>query len=322
MAGSETQILVWGFWGVLIAGAGLSGIGLWRSVVRFRQWKRASSGLEGEIMLGDQALRAGQPVAFYPDDPEQSRSEALCGQIREIQRKTLILTLDAMPAEPRRAAFADTLRPGSPLGVTAVVIVTGETALYRFSARVVDVRADSTRPGSLRLTLSRPLWLARIQRRQHVRVAMPIPATFERVGESFPETGPLVPAKSASAAPSLPLHAAILDLSGGGLRAEVGRAMGAREAALLVEAFVPGTLVSVRLPLPALSDAVLLARVRTCERTAVRGGLGVRLACQFLPMPHWEQEMLIHHIFRAQNEQLKTRFRPPAISPPSGALSS
>src|SRR5262249_13036099 len=157
---------------------------------------------------------------------------------------------------------------------TVEVTVTGETALFRFSARIGDVRPDSSKPEQCHLTLPRPLCLARIQRRQHVRVAMPIPATFEPASDFAQEAGQPVEAGRAEAEAHLPMHGVVLDLSGGGLRAEVGRAMGAKEAAQLVDSFVPGTVMRIRLPLPALSDVKLLARVRICERAAVRGGLG------------------------------------------------
>jgi c-di-GMP-binding flagellar brake protein YcgR len=105
----------------------------------------------------------------------------------------------------------------------------------------------------------------------------------------------------------LPQHATLLDLSGGGLRAEIGAAMGVREAAEMCDAFPTDTLIKVRLPFCTLSDTPMLARIRSVEKIAARGGLGIRLACEFLPMAPWEQEIIIHEVFLAQREQMRRR---------------
>lgn len=319
MSGEKGQIVGWIFWSVLTAGAGCSCVGLTRSVLRFRQWKQATAELEGEIVLGDRALQAGQTITVSIYDPQANDGEAIRGQICAIQKKTLTLTLEAAFSEGH---FQDEgVSRRFAVGATVVVTVTGERALYRFTARVGDMRADAVNARQSLLTVVRPLWLGRIQRRQHVRVAMPIPATFERATHYTSEGGSIQRAKPGPAEGYMPLHGSVIDLSAGGLMAEVGSALGAKEAAKLVEAFVPGTILRVRLPLPALSDS-LLARVRSCERAVSRGGLGVRLACQFLPMSHCDQEMLVHHIFRAQKDLLRTRFEPPIHAEPSDATRS
>ena len=299
MVGSGAQYVFWVFWCLLIVGASLSSFGLWRSAVRFRSWKWATTELEGEIVLGDKALQPHQLVSVQLDDDREGNASQLCGQIIEIRGQTITLTLDPPLADPLPLNEPDAQQLPW-IGSYILVTVTGDGALLRFRARVGDIREQTSKAGQRLLTVPRPIWLARIQRRHHVRVPVSLPATLERAVGFSGESDRLFPAKLIHLDNHLPMHAEILDLSGGGLRANVGRVMGAEDAAQLVEAFGPGTVLRIRLPLPALSDSALLARVRACERVAARGGLGVRVACQFLPMGTSEQEMLIHHIFRAQ----------------------
>ena len=48
----------------------------------------------------------------------------------------------------------------------------------------------------------------------------------------------------------------------------------------------------------------LAGHPRTVE--TLPGGLTLQVACQFLPMPSWEQELVIQHVFQLQREQLQT----------------
>lgn len=172
------------------------------------------------------------------------------------------------------------------VGDTLTVRVTGTQSLYQFDADVLDSREDAERPAKRLLVIAVPTKIATLQRRRSPRQPLTVPATIELAG-----------IRSA-----LPQHGTIKDISAGGLRADIGSVITINEAAQLVETYKTGTLLRVRLPLPLLPPEGLLARVCSCERTAQRGGLGVSVACEFLPMPDIDADLVISQLFRTQGK--------------------
>jgi c-di-GMP-binding flagellar brake protein YcgR len=246
------------------------------------------------------------PMDRQIDKQEEGASETtLPGYITELGKTALVLALETEKGLPVRISESALPPPGGSLLVTLPV----EGGQLCFETQVLDVRTAEASNGRRLLTLARPFWLARIQRRQHVRTELYLPATFQRLAALEAETNTELPSaeKSVQVREAPPLHGTVLDLSAGGLRADVGDVLGAEEAEGVVTKFAPNTILRVRLPIPTLSGSLLLVRVRACERTARRGGIGVRLACEFLPMPSWDQESLVAHVFQTQRKQRQAR---------------
>lgn len=164
--------------------------------------------------------------------------------------------------------------------------VTGTQSLYQFASSVLDSREDAERPAKRLLVIALPAEITTLQRRRSPRQLLTVPATLEL-------------AENRSA---LPQHGTIKDISAGGLRAELGSVVTVSEATRLVETYKAGTLLRIRLPLPLIPSEGILARVCSCERTAQRGGLGVRIACEFLPMPNFDADLVISQLFRTQGK--------------------
>jgi len=282
MADSRTQAVVFLCWAMLLAGAGLSVLGLLRSLLRYRHWRTVSREDDGDIVIGDGRLAAGQAITLAPGERMLSSdpSGVIDGQIESITRKHCVLALDSGSGLRKPAAWS---RAGAMITVSA----TAASEIYRFTARIRDVQTMS---GRLRLIVSRPPILSCIQRRKHARVRLQVPASFERIDAS--DCGAI--------------HATVRDISGGGLRAEIGGILRMHELDAMLVQYQPGTTVRIALPFPALPRNAILARVRSSGRAVTAGGLTLQVACEFLPMPEWEQEIVIRHVFQFQREQLRT----------------
>lgn len=269
----------WIIWSVLTAGAGLACFGLRRDWARFRQWRRLRAAQEGEIVFSDRALKVGQAVEIRDAaNPDDFRHATICA----LEKRTLRLRLERQPLH----AKTESPKRGTVLRLT----VAGEGAIFRMEAPVLEVAACAEKRGDCLITVKRATWLTRIQRRNHIRIPIRLPAAFE-----FAHPTNRLTERTAQ-------HGTVVDLSGGGLCADIGGALGLRDSEELLALLKPDTILRARLPIPALSNPPLV-RICLSERVAVRGGLGVRVACEFLPMPSWEQELIVQHIFRYQREQ-------------------
>jgi hypothetical protein len=101
--------------------------------------------------------------------------------------------------------------------------------------------------------------------------------------------------------------AKLLNLSGGGFCAELGPIASLHEVDRLLEELRTERSLRSHFRLPGLSGTILVARVRVAERTALSGGIGVRVACEFVELPSWERELVIQQVFRVQKETLRHR---------------
>lgn len=295
------QVMTWILWGLLLTGLALVCSDLWRSAVRYREWRCLRADHEGEIVQGDTIVQAGQVVSLRPlQSGSRSKDGTLLpAYVASVDKKLMTLALEPSSGpEPRglqRKAVTETIPAWPLLGTMAHFTLTGEDALYRFCAPVRDVQVDIRKPGQRLLVVERPTWMARVQRRQHVRTPIQLPVAFERTGEE------------GSNQPRIALPGTVLELSAGGFQANIGGVHSLGEADTLLRAFPPGTVLRVRLASPGLAESPLLARVRLSGKAVVRGGIGVRVACEFLPMASWEQDLLIQYVFRAQRDWLQER---------------
>jgi c-di-GMP-binding flagellar brake protein YcgR len=298
MVSGGTPLAAWVIWSMLGGGAALSLAGLWRSGERFWHWRQARQLYGGETVLAADLLSSGQEVRVTPhtgSGVSAATSHGLPASVTLVGKRTVTLYVEtgAGGALVAREPIPDWVK----LGMTVSVAFTGVQCLFRFDSRVLD--ASGTR-AACTLTLARPHWLERIQRRQHFRVALSLPATFEQAEGYYTASfggSPLAP----------PHHGTLIDLSVGGLCARLECGSSPQQIAQLLERFAPDTILRVRLPIPALSGSPVLIRVRDCRRVVVSGGLGVVIACMFLVMPAWEQELVASKVFEVQRAQLRSR---------------
>jgi c-di-GMP-binding flagellar brake protein YcgR len=313
MSDVRTQSMVILYWSMLASGAGLSGLGLIRSVARFRERRSLLPEDGGEYVIGDGRLAAGQSIVVAPGirgfagDPAGVTS----GMVADMSRNQCVLALDSEPpldnCAPEscissfRGERPNGLAGGWTRGAQVTVSVTASSEIYRFSSRIRDVVAG---PNGTRIVVARPSFLVRIQRRKHARVPFAVPATIEREW-----TSPDSPSDTDHRAlhSTAPIHGTVRDLSGGGLQAHVGGVMGLRQLDSLLRLFQPESTVRVRLPIAGLPQSALLARVVASRRAVTAGGLTLSIACEFLPMPNWERELVIQHVFQCQRELSKNR---------------
>jgi len=308
MSDVRMQSMVVLYWSMLAAGAGLSSLGLIRSITKFRDWRSASPEDDGEIVIGDGRLVIGQSVAVTPGAREAASApgESVAGMITDISRSHCVLTLDRgqiasrafqnLPGEPKIASSSNRSDNDWRRGDQISVTVTAASELFRFSARIRDVISASN---GTRLVVSRPSILVRIQRRRHARVQLSVPATIERAWMLDEANGQRV-AHGICTTP--PVHGTVRDLSGGGLKAHVGGVAGLQQIDTLLQLFHPECTVRIRLPIPSLPEGAVLARIISSDRAVTSGGLTVSVACEFLPMPPWEQELVIQQVFQFQRE--------------------
>ena len=281
---------------IFITGLGLIFAGCFRDWRRWRLWKFIRRNHDGDIVPGDFALSAGQTITLTLNNAT-FENPVCTAFLLGIEPDTLRLRTEHDPnlrSDSPTVKTLSELKPGTVL--TAEVV--GRDGLYRFSSLVRQVVKGSNYAGERLIVLPRPPFLARVQRRQHFRAPFVMPATFFLVSsEKF------LSEKSASQiADAIPLHGTLLDLSAGGFCADLGSPMGTHETSELLARLGTGTFLRVRLPIPAFHEP-LLARIVCAVRGVQRGGLSVRVACEFLTMEGWQREGIISHLFRLQREQ-------------------
>ncbi|HLJ54589.1 MAG TPA: PilZ domain-containing protein [Chthonomonadaceae bacterium] len=271
-------------WGMMLAGAGLSGFGLLRSLARYRYFG-PDGRADGEVVIGDRDLcpRQGLTVERDPGNGDAAGA-AWQGSVLEITAGHLVIDIEWHVGPVVCCADQRFLR-----GDRISVNVNGSAAVYRFSGTIQDTLRT---PSGQRIYLARPATITRLQRRRHHRVALEMPATFRAI-----EPGALNAAGPAShCAAGDVLHGTVRDLSGGGLRADVGGPLGLREIDSLLRTFAPARAVSVRLACDDLEGGALLGRVCSSTRAAMHGGLTVRIALEFMPMASREHEAVLRQV--------------------------
>ncbi len=269
------QGMAWLGWGALPAGIALAG--LWGFERRLRRSGYTPAGGTSEIVLSRKILQVGAVARVWPQ--ESADTGAWPAYISALEKATLTLTLEPHgERRPGRGAAAERLVSGAAIAVE----ITGADAIYRFTTPVRALESDARLPQTHLLTIARPRWITLIQRRRWPRFPVKWPAALEREDQ----------VRALQTARSSPLSGTIIDLSEGGFCAEVQEGLSASQASALTELFAPGTVLRVRLPLPALAETPLLARIGTSRKMAARGGLGVRLGCEFMPMASPQRERL------------------------------
>lgn len=272
----------WILGSLLAAGAGFIAMSLPRTRrFRLEPGNGEELQLEGDLIVGDHPLRPDQEARILPI--REPRNEALpfarIGYLETVGKRVLTLHL-----EPPQDHYIENMFP---VGSSLLVEVTGEDAIYRFESRVLDNQLLPTNLPERLLTLPRPHWLHREQRRKHPRTPLQLPLSLHTI-----ENGIY----------ALPVHGTLEDLSVGGFAAQVGGILGVEALRKLQARLEQGACLRVRLDIPAFSSPVL-ARIQVCERVTVRGGLSLRVRCAFLSLNLYEEEALVKYLARFQRAE-------------------
>ena len=304
----------WLVWGMLLGGAGLVLASLRQASERFWYWKQARQMAAGEVAPAGEALSIGQRCCVMPGEAniaqgasfmpagknqgmasafESTFGEGMTGRIVGIQRGVLLLLLEPETITREEEQWQEKRCPVE-VGQALTVQITGGSELFRFTAPVRSVQTDPEQPFKMQVTVKLPFWLARIQRRQHVRASIHSGVTLQTASAS--NTGSVS---------GETLRGTVRDLSGGGLCLELDTAQRPDTLARLCAQWYEGALVECRLNVPLLRENAVPLRIHSCERIVVRGGLGLRIRGEFAHMPAWQQETLINMVFQAQRQQLR-----------------
>ncbi len=238
--------------------------------------------LGGDDVVMSAPLRLQQDALLLPvrDSREEALAASMPAYIKEMERTTLTLQTDPKPGK----TYWDTF----PVGGSVIIEVKGGDAVYRFETRVLDrVRLPSNLQ-EFHVTVMRPRWLVKIQRRSHKRTALALPTSIELLqgGANTQRAG------------------LIDNLSEGGFSIRVGEATSPHQLAETQRKFPPGATLRLRIDLPNLPNS-LLARVCAAETIVVRGGLAMRLGCAFLSPALHEQEAIVRYIAQLQQRTLE-----------------
>ena len=196
----------WILWGLLATGVGFIGISLPRFLKpRSIQGEDAEGIHEDDLVLGDTPLHPDQQVRVMPirEPHKEALPFAREGYLESVGRRAICVHL-----EPPKDHYKENMFP---VGSSVLVEVTGKDAIYRFEAPVQDNQLLPTSLPERLLTLPRPRWLHRQQRRKHPRTPLQAPICLHSLeGETY----------------LLPVHGTVEDLSVGGFSAQVGGVLG------------------------------------------------------------------------------------------------
>lgn len=301
---------------MLGVGAVLTVVSLWQASERFWHWKRARQIHQGEIVPAASALRSGQALAFAASATlSNSQTGNYAAKILSLKRNALLFSVDSSDA----AAYLETdvTLPVPEVGETLLLQVTGTDALYRFTTQARTVHSDLEMSGRYLISVTVPFWVTSVQRREHVRAAVqvgvtlrldPRPAGIQAVSwsaETMAARTQMEETMSAGTGSVEMLRGQLLDLSGGGLRLELAGGYSPHTVARLYEKLSVGAPVEIELDLPLLRSMPLRLNIRSCQRVAARGGLGLCLRGAFAAMPAMQQDTVISYVFQAQRDQLQ-----------------
>jgi c-di-GMP-binding flagellar brake protein YcgR len=261
----EGQGMLWGV--VALSSLILMAVFHWsRQALRHRQVAQLYSMVQNRLVLPE-CIPPGTAVLI--EVLLESEIKRVRGTIEAIQPRGSVITVllrDCQMAVP----------PGTPL----IVIATLRSAAYRFHVSVVECRLLSD---TWKLSLTRPEWVERVQRRTYFRVPVKLPTTIS-------------PMRPSSAVGTL-LRGEIWNLSGGG----VGVAT--------MAAISPGTLIRVRVPLPTIGEAGFDARVMQCRRLDGETSFHFLVQCEFLYISEETRALLINYCFDVERDLMRKKVR-------------
>lgn len=210
-------------------------------------------------LVSPDALRSGMRLTIELMTPQGVRSAA--GVVHAVTRRRLALSVDAGLLPVR-------------LGTVAHITVASATAAYSFHTTVLDCSGTDDAPT---VSMLRPTWMERMQRRQFFRIPVNLPtsAVWDVRGDTVPRT----------------VRAKILDLSGGGM------------SLALASSPRTGTVLRVRLPIREMGEPCV--DVRVLRVSSEPGALGHVASCEMLYVGDEVRNAVVQYCFSAQREQIR-----------------
>jgi c-di-GMP-binding flagellar brake protein YcgR len=236
------------------------------------RWNRAKRGVDPEALISTDKLRAGQTVQV---EIERGRSGRWRGRARieAIQKNGLCLA--TLPGCGGFSA-ANAIMKGAPLQV----LVEGDTAAFQFYAGLQDWQATGE---TTTFYIDRPLWMAKVQRREYFRVPLREPTMLSTLG-GRPEE-------------SRRLRALLENVSGGGCSLN------------LTEPLEAGTCVRLQMPSGSLEGFSFEARILRCLPRLLSGDLPYQAQCEFLPFSEETRCLLVAYCFEQERARRADRGR-------------
>lgn len=221
--------------------------------------------MSGAELISPQTLRTGTRVVA--DLAASGSGRAVSGVLVAVTAQHLEIDLDA--------GFW-----GPPTGTPVEIIVTAAGAAYRGQTYSVENRVAN---GKTLMVISRPSWLARVQRRGHFRAVCEIAAIFAPIPASDGE---------------LAVYRCMLyDLSGSGV--SIGSPV----------SLPVGRSLRARVPVPERPDMSVELKVRR-ESTGRAPDLPYLLHCEFTGLTEEMQNLIVLRCFELQKHAIRTRNRP------------
>lgn len=229
----------------------------------FHRWNRAKRGVDPEALISTDKLQAGQTVQVEIERGGSGRWRGRA-RIEAVQKNSVCLA--TLPGNSGFSA-ANSVMKGAPLQV----LVEGGAAAFQFYASLQDWK---TMGETTTFYIDRPLWMAKVQRREYFRVPLREPTMLSTLG-GRPED-------------SRRLRALLENVSGGGCSLN------------LPERLEAGTCVRLQMPSGSLEGFSFEARVLRCIPRLLPGDLPYQAQCEFLPFSEETRCLLVAYCFELE----------------------
>jgi len=259
---SLMNILQSGWWVILILCLVLTWFlnRLALSTVRRLFTRRAYKSIQGQLVPAS-FLHSGFPVKIHilshQNEPE------IHGVMEWLDRRWIRIQTEYVPRSR--------LKAGLPLEITVV----GDTFIYRFNTLLGD---ENQSENATVLSVRKPDWMERVQRRSYFRIPLNIPAVVNRINTSMERM--------------YPIRCKINDLSGGGIR------ISSKEGLEI------GMQVRIHFPVEIMNGASFEARVLKCDEADNNAEFPFRVHCEFLYISEDTRNNIINYCFCVQKKML------------------
>lgn len=271
--------LTYFFWLIISIGCLIVLVTTIRSTLLYLDWKRTKQSLGANVELAESVISDNLRLKVLFPNSSPPSCEAL---LQTNSQANMLIVLDGY--EPYYKNLDELIK----IGCALTIHFAAKSALYEMECKLKDI--ISSEKSSPKLITSRPRWISKIQRREHVRANVDIPGTLQ----IYPVT-----------VDHLPLHTNLVNLSGNGFNAFVFHNGPISILDKLLIQFVPNTIVELRLPIPILSSSRLAAKIVTAEKATIAGGIAISVRAQFVSLHAWEEDVLVQCVFKSQFQSLK-----------------
>lgn len=223
-------------------------------------FNRVCKSIQGQVVSAS-SLHTGFPVKIHV--LSNHNEPAINGVMEWLDRKWIRIQTEYVPKSR--------LKVGLPLEITVV----GDTFIYRFNALLRD---ESQSEYATVLSVRKPDWMERVQRRYYFRIDLDLPAIVNRINSSSESMHPI--------------RCIIRDLSGGGVRILSREMLGIQEQ------------VRIRFPIEIMNGASFEARVVKCEEGDKNHEFPFRVHCEFLYISDDIRNNIINYCFNVQKKML------------------